>query len=113
MEQIELMDNEEVIVEGQALYINKLAGKKVKLSLTNQRLIVQDKHIGLSHPLTYYPLEKIEQVNIYSLLRFLKKGLNIVVGGKSENFELDYPADWKKLIELQIQNLEEEKLNEV
>lgn len=106
MRRVELLDNEEVVVDGPAQFQQDTFDRKVRLSLTNQRVILRVEDNDEMKQLTFCTLNQIEQVKIYKRLRFLKRGINIIVQGENNNFELDYPDDWKKLIELQIKLFE-------
>lgn len=92
------LSEDTVIIEGMASHVTNNVHEEGKLLLTIDRLVFQSQTKGVAE----FMLSKISAIKLYTAGKFLQKGISIIVDGRSENFELEYPRDWQKIIEGQI-----------
>jgi serine/threonine protein kinase len=92
--------DESIIVEGTAFLVTNKKHTQGKLQLTKDRLIFYTH----TQDITEFMLSKVSAIRLCSTRNFIKNGISILVEDKYESFELDYPKDWQKIIEFQINN---------
>ncbi|MBK3516470.1 hypothetical protein [Carboxylicivirga marina] len=86
---------ESILVDGIACCIGDK--KKVgKLFMTNQKLFFKAAE---SHSQMSFEIEGISDIKIYRKWRMIGAGLMFNYNGEQTQFNVDYPGDWKALIE--------------
>ena len=93
-----LNKDEKIIVEGTAKHLINEASIEGKLVLTNDRLIFTSHFLMKQID---YTLAEIKGVYLNKAYGIFNKGFTIAIDGKEERFEVEYPADWKKIIKKQ------------
>lgn len=93
----DLETNETVIIEGPANYCQSYTNVDGKLLLTSDRLIFRTR----DHSQDSFSLGQIISIKVKKTLGILEDELIISINGNTEHFGVDYPGDWKNLIEWQ------------
>lgn len=90
---VELLNGEEVLVEGMA---TKISGDKGmgKLTLTKKQLI----YTSANQELLCYLLKDISVIRLYKKWGIFDKGIAFNYDGSDEYYHIDYPGDWKSII---------------
>ncbi|MCG8579571.1 MAG: hypothetical protein MI866_06630 [Bacteroidales bacterium] len=90
----ELQQNDKILIEGPAGK-SSLKRSMGKLFLTRNQLLyksISDKQLN-------YSLEDVSNVRLCKKWLFFNNGLKFSYDGREEEYHVDYPGDWKAIIE--------------
>jgi len=101
---LDLDAEESIIIEGSAKYHFESNVYKGKLFLTSRRLIFKMLEPKNSEAVFVSTLKSIKNIDLRRSLRLMGMSLEIESNFAHDKFMVDYPNDWKGIIENQIKH---------
>ncbi len=106
---LDLDEEESIIIEGAAKYHFESKVYKGKLFLTSRRLIFKTLEPKRSEAVFVGTLKSIKNIDLRRSLRLMGMSLEINADLAHNKFMVDYPSDWKGVIESQIKHSQDIK----